>query len=82
MVKILIGTCSWTDPTLLASGFYPRHASSVEARLQYYAWNFNLVDVDSTYYSMLAERTAKLWCQRTPDNLLPSKLNDVLAPQL
>jgi uncharacterized protein YecE (DUF72 family) len=68
MAKILIGTCSWTDPTLLASGFYPRYASTAEARLVYYSRNFGLVEVDSTYYSMLAERTAKLWCQRTPDN--------------
>ena len=68
MARILIGTCSWTDPTLLASGFYPRYASTAETRLRYYSQNFNLVEVDSTYYSMLAERTAKLWCQRTPDN--------------
>jgi len=68
MAKILIGTCSWTDPTLLASGFYPTSAGTAERRLVYYSQNFNLVEVDSTYYSMLAERTAKLWCQRTPNN--------------
>lgn len=68
MASILIGTCSWTDPTLLATRFYPSYASTAEARLRYYAQNFNLVEVDSTYYSMLAESTAKLWCQRTPDN--------------
>lgn len=68
MGNILIGTCSWTDPTLLASGFYPRAASTAEARLVYYSRNFALVEVDSTYYSLLAERTAKLWCQRTSDN--------------
>ncbi len=68
MARILIGTCSWTDPTLLATGFYPRYAGTAEARLRYYSQNFNLVEVDSTYYSMLAERTAGLWCQRTPDD--------------
>jgi len=68
MARILIGTCSWTDPSLLASGFYPRYASTAEARLVYYSRNFGLVEVDSTYYSLLAERSANLWCQRTPDN--------------
>lgn len=68
MANILIGTCSWTDPTLLASQFYPSYASTAEERLRYYSQNFNLVEVDSTYYSMLAERTAGLWCRRTPNN--------------
>jgi uncharacterized protein YecE (DUF72 family) len=68
MVDILIGTCSWTDPTLLATGFYPREASNAEKRLQYYAHNFPIVEVDSTYYSMLAERTARLWVERTPED--------------
>jgi len=36
MGEILIGTCSWTDPTLIESGrFYPTWARSAEARLQY-----------------------------------------------
>ncbi len=38
MGEILIGTCSWTDPTLIESHrFYPDWARSAEARLQYYA---------------------------------------------
>ena len=66
MGTIRIGTCSWTDPTLLSCGrFYPRSARSAEARLQYYASQFNLVEVDSSYYSMLNERNSYLWAQRT-----------------
>ncbi|HAZ31895.1 MAG TPA: hypothetical protein DCY61_04275 [Dehalococcoidia bacterium] len=68
MGNILIGTCSWTDATLLASGFYPAHSSTAEERLRYYSQNFNLVEVDSTYYSLLAERTAEFWCRRTPED--------------
>ncbi|MCL0050440.1 DUF72 domain-containing protein [Dehalococcoidia bacterium] len=68
MGNILIGTCSWTDPTLLKSGFYPRDCRTAEGRLRYYSQNFNLVEVDSTYYSLLAERTAELWCRRTPED--------------
>ena len=67
---MLIGTCSWTDPTLLATDFYPREANTAEKRLQHYAHQFRLVEVDSTYYSMPAERTAKLWVERTPEDFV------------
>lgn len=66
MGKILVGTCSWTDPTLLATDFYPTGANTAEKRLQHYAQNFPLVEVDSTYYSMPAQRTARLWAEHTP----------------
>ena len=36
--RILIGTSSWTDPTLVKDGhFYPPGAKSAEARLRFYA---------------------------------------------
>lgn len=68
MGEILTGTASWTDPTLLESGWYPEQAKSAEDRLHYYASQFPLVEVDSTYYSLPAERTAALWAERTPDS--------------
>jgi uncharacterized protein YecE (DUF72 family) len=65
--KILVGTASWTDPTMTAAGvFYPSGADSAEARLQYYASTFPVVEVDATYYSLPAERTSQLWVDRTP----------------
>ncbi|MFL5727339.1 MAG: DUF72 domain-containing protein [Chloroflexota bacterium] len=65
--KILVGTASWTDPTMTASGvFYPLGADSAEERLQYYASTFPVVEVDATYYALPAERTAQLWVDRTP----------------
>jgi len=67
MGEILVGTASWTDPTLIASGrFYPPQAKTAEARLRYYASRFPLVEIDSTYYALPAERTARLWVERTP----------------
>ena len=64
---IRIGTASWTDPTMTASGvFYPTGADSAEERLQFYAGRFPLVEVDSTYYALPARRTAELWAERTP----------------
>lgn len=66
MGEIRIGTASWTDPSLLESGWYPKGASSAEERLQFYAANFPLVEVDSTYYFPPSEQNSKLWVERTP----------------
>ena len=67
MAKMLVGTSSWTDPSLIASGkFYPDSAKSPEARLRYYASQFGLVEVDSTYYSLPAQNASSLWAERTP----------------
>lgn len=67
MGRILIGTSSWTDPTLVKeSHFYPPSAKSAEARLKHYTTQFPLVEVDSTYYFPPSERNAVLWIERTP----------------
>ena len=63
---VKIGTCSWTDPTLLKAGWYPAEANSAEARLAHYASRFPVVEVNSTYYSLPSERNAALWAERTP----------------
>jgi uncharacterized protein YecE (DUF72 family) len=64
---ILIGTSSWTDPTLVKEAdFYPPGAKTAEARLKFYASKFPLVEVDSTYYFPPSERNAVLWIERTP----------------
>lgn len=66
MGQIKVGTASWTDKTLLASGWYPPEATSPEQRLGYYARQFPLVEVDSTYYTPPNERNSRLWAARTP----------------
>lgn len=64
---LLIGTASWTDPTLVKSGkYYPRDVKTAEARLRYYSAEFPIVEVDSTYYAMPSVTNATLWAQRTP----------------
>jgi uncharacterized protein YecE (DUF72 family) len=68
MGDILIGTASWTDKSLIKSGWYPKGASSAEARLRYYAEQFPLVEVDATYYFPPSEDTARLWAERTPSD--------------
>jgi uncharacterized protein YecE (DUF72 family) len=65
--RILVGTASWTDKTLLASGWYPDDADTPERRLAFYASQFPLVEVDATYYTPPNERNSQLWAGRTPD---------------
>jgi uncharacterized protein YecE (DUF72 family) len=64
--EILVGTASWTDKTLLASGWYPADVTTPEERLRFYAEQFPLVEVDSTYYTPPNERNSELWAARTP----------------
>jgi uncharacterized protein YecE (DUF72 family) len=67
MGRIRVGTASWTDKTLLASGWYPDDVDTPAARLEYYASQFPLVEVDSTYYTPPNERNSQLWVERTPE---------------
>ncbi len=69
--RIRIGTASWTDETLLASGWYPegvRH--NPEARLRYYAQHFDTVEVDSTFYALPRPEVARRWAERTPEGFV------------
>src|SRR5215813_12509890 len=66
MGEIQVGTASWTDRTLIESGWYPPEATNPAKRLGYYARQFPLVEVDATYYALPAERTAEAWAARTP----------------
>lgn len=55
---------------MLASGWYPDDAKTPEARLRHYASQFDVVEVDSTYYSLPSERNAVLWIERTPKDFV------------
>jgi uncharacterized protein YecE (DUF72 family) len=66
MSEIRVGTASWTDRTLLDSGWYPPEADTPDKRLRFYARQFPLVEVDATYYALPAEQTAAAWVARTP----------------
>ena len=64
--EVRVGTASWTDPTTIKSGFYPRGTSTAEDRLRFYASQFPVVEVDSTYYALPERATAQRWVERTP----------------
>jgi uncharacterized protein YecE (DUF72 family) len=66
--RIKVGTCSWTDPTLIASGWYPeRIAKKADERLRFYSERFPVVENDAAYYALPDPKQAKLWVERTPE---------------
>ncbi|GAA3388313.1 DUF72 domain-containing protein [Streptomyces roseoviridis] len=66
MGEFLIGTCSWTDKALVASGWYPPGRRDPEGRLRHYAERFSVVEVDAGYYALPSVRNSLLWNERTP----------------
>src|SRR4029450_1856714 len=66
MGEIEVGTASWTDKTLLDSGWYPQTADNPEKGLGSNRRQFPVVEVDSTYYGPPSEQTTRLWAERTP----------------
>jgi uncharacterized protein YecE (DUF72 family) len=63
--KVLIGTASWTDPGFVER-WYPKKMAARE-RLAWYAQHFEMVEVNSTFYSIPDARTVERWCATTPD---------------
>ncbi|MGY4829181.1 DUF72 domain-containing protein [Sphaerotilaceae bacterium SBD11-9] len=69
--QIYVGTCSWSDPSLIQSKrFYPPGFGSAEKRLQYYATRFPIVEVDSSFFAMPQASNSALWVQRTPPHFV------------
>ncbi len=66
--RVVMGTAGWTDPTLLRSGaFYPSGSLSAQARLEFYARHFDMVEVDATYYALIDPKTTRRWAEWTPE---------------
>jgi len=63
--KILVGTASWSDPGFVEH-WYPKKMPAGE-RLGWYAQHFELVEVNSTFYSAPEPRMVERWCAATPN---------------
>ena len=71
MGRILTGTASWTDKSLVEGGlFYPPEADTSATRLRYYAGLLPLVEVDSSYYALPSVHNSLLWVERTPSGFV------------
>jgi len=62
--KILVGTASWSDPGFVER-WYPKKLPAGD-RLPWYAQHFELVEVNSTLYSVPEPRMVERWCAATP----------------
>ncbi len=68
--RILVGSCSWADKTLIDSGWYPPSAKSPAERLRFYAAQFPIVEADSPYYAIPLPQVAEAWVERTPPDFV------------
>jgi uncharacterized protein YecE (DUF72 family) len=64
--KILVGTASWSDPGFVER-WYPKKMPAGE-RLHWYAQHFEMVEVNSTFYSVPEPRMVERWCAATSDD--------------
>src|SRR5437660_42356 len=62
--KILVGTASWSDPGFVER-WYPKRMPAGE-RLAWYAGHFEMVEVNSTFYSVPDSKLVERWCRTTP----------------
>jgi uncharacterized protein YecE (DUF72 family) len=75
---ILVGTASWSDPGFVER-WYPKGMPANE-RLPWYAAQFEMVEVNSTFYSVPDPRMAERWCRCTPDGFVfDVKLHQLLS---
>jgi len=76
--KILVGTASWSDPGFIEH-WYPKKMPAHE-RLGWYAEQFEMVEVNSTFYSVPEPRMVERWCAATPDKFMfDVKLHQLLS---
>jgi uncharacterized protein YecE (DUF72 family) len=76
--KILVGTASWSDPGFVEH-WYPKKMPAGE-RLAWYAQHFEMVEVNSTFYSVPEARMVERWCRNTPKGFVfDVKLHQLLS---
>jgi uncharacterized protein YecE (DUF72 family) len=76
--KILVGTASWSDPGFVEH-WYPKKMPAGD-RLAWYAQHFEMVEVNSTFYSVPDARLVERWCRSTPDGFVfDVKLHQLLS---
>lgn len=65
-MTVLCGIAGWADKSLIDSKlFYPLAVKTSAERLAFYATQFPLVEVDSTYYGIPKPETVEAWVAQT-----------------
>lgn len=66
--NVKVGMASWSDPSLVKSkAFYPKGHTTPEKMLRFYASQFPMVEVDSSFFALPTASNSALWVERTPD---------------
>ncbi|MGZ5537284.1 MAG: DUF72 domain-containing protein [Chthoniobacterales bacterium] len=77
-MAILVGTASWSDPGFVER-WYPKKMPTAE-RLPFYAQHFEMVEVNSTFYSVPDPRMVERWARSTPNEFIfDVKLHQLLS---
>lgn len=67
-MAVRVGTAAWADRALIETDdFYPPEVNTPAARMRYYATQFPLVEVNSSFYAVPGPDRARRWAERTPD---------------
>ena len=75
---ILVGTASWTDPGFVEH-WYPKGMPAAD-RLSWYAEQFQMVEINSTFYAVPAPQMVERWCRSTPEGFVfDVKLHQLLS---
>lgn len=78
VARILVGTASWSDPGFVEH-WYPKKMPAGE-RLSWYAQHFEMVEVNSSFYSVPDVRMVERWCRSTPQGFVfDIKLHQLLS---
>ena len=76
--RILVGTASWSDPGFIER-WYPKGMPAAD-RLPWYAQHFDMVEVNSTFYSVPDPRMVERWVRSTPHEFtFDVKLHQLLS---
>ena len=76
--RILVGTASWSDPGFVER-WYPKGMAAAD-RLPWYAQHFEMVEVNSTFYSVPDPRMVERWIHSTPNDFtFDVKLHQLLS---
>ncbi|MFL5894929.1 MAG: DUF72 domain-containing protein [Thermoleophilaceae bacterium] len=69
MKRVLIGCSGWNYADWKGR-FYPQKGCPASRWLEYYARNFDTVEINSTFYRLASRDAVARWVQQTPDHFV------------
>lgn len=67
--RVRVGTASWSEPEFVRAGWYPPGLAAGR-QLAYYARQFDLVELNSSFYALPQPRQSERWAAETPPGFL------------